>query len=380
MTKVLMYEGVDGHGECLPSYYFYFKELGYDVEFIIKTKLANEQALWMLDKVPTYIISAPIHKPAHFKEIKSKVHNLFKYDLYFITTLNKHTYEFVKLLYKNGIPRNKIIFQCHLNYNYYLEQTKHDMYLNQNGFVLGNDDQKVFPKLSPIKSIPNFEHPDIIKNYKKEATLLIGGLSHIHFKNFEKFIQAVEELNSEGYNIKINVTGIRELGNYILPKSPCINYLGRLNFKDMAKQYIENDFLFVLFDEYALTCLDDHHSFLKGRVSGSKNMSIIYKIPLVAQKPFQKAWDLDDTNSISYEGHEYKQVLIDLLKTKKETYNSIKKALYEREKAETDISMQNLKDKLAFVTALPAAKYPNCIPALTLRHRSPIKKSNYIHY
>ena len=47
----------------------------------------------------------------------------------------------------------------------------------------------------------------------------------------------------------------------------------------MAQQYLLNDYLFVLFDTKPFMCLEDHKTFLDGRVSGSRNMSIIYKIP-----------------------------------------------------------------------------------------------------
>ena len=346
MPKVLIYEGVNGHGECLPSYYYYFKELGYEVDFAIKNKIVDEKALWMLDNPTIYSIVEAVHKSQHVIELEKKVPNLFKYDLYFISTLNKDCYKTVQFLYRNGISRNKILFQDHLNYKYFLEQSGKDILLGKNGFTLGMADQHILSQLSPIKSINNFRHKNLTKNFEKDLNIFIGGLSHIHFKNFEKFIKAVEELNNEGYNIKINVTGIRELGDYILPESSCINYLGRIDFKSMANQYIINDFLFVLFDTKALMCLKDHQTFLDGRVSGSKNMSIIYKIPLVVQKPFQLAWGLDDNNSISYNGNDYKEVLLDLFKIKMDRYNNIIENLKIKEKQEFELGLNNLKNKI----------------------------------
>lgn len=347
--KVLIYEGMDGHGECLPSYYYYFKELGYDVEFALKIRVAKEKPLWMIDHPKVYISEKSAVKPEHLTELQRKIPNIFGYDLYFIATLNKASYAFVKMLYANGVRNNRILYQCHLNYDYYLKQSHNDLYLAKNGFVLGIDDQKTLPQLSPIRSIPNCEHARLTQDFDKKLNIFIGGLSHIHFKNFEKLVKDTESLNKEGYNIKLNVTGIRELGNYVLPNSSCVNYLGRIDFKDMADHYIKNDYLLVLFDEKPFMCLEDHMSFLHGRVSGSKNMSLIYKIPLVVQKAFQTSWKMDDTNSISFEGHDYRQVLLQLFDIKAEQYNSIIDGLRIQEHIEAKLSLNNLKEKIALI-------------------------------
>lgn len=357
--KVLIYEGMDGHGECLSSYYYFFKKLGYEVEFALKERIVKEKPLWMINNAKVYSIIKRIDKPQHLDEIKKKIPGLFSYDFYFIATMNKHTHRFAEFLNKNKVSSNKILFQDHLNYKYYLDQTGRDMKLSKNGFTLGMVDHNILPQLSPIKSIPNFEHKKITQNFDKSLNIFIGGLSHIHFKNFEKFIQATEELNEEGYDIKINVTGIRELGDYVLPNSKCINYLGRIGFKDMSEQYLVNDLLFVLFDINPLMCPVDHQTFLDGRVSGSRNMSIMYKIPLVAQQQFLSAWGLDDSNSISYVGHDYKKVLLDLFQIKKEQYNMIIDNLHKKEKEEIALGLDNLKNKIDSVKSVQEVKISN---------------------
>lgn len=357
--KVLIYEGMDGHGECLSSYYYFFKKLGYEVEFALKERIVKEKPLWMIDDAKIYSIVKRIDKSQHLDEIKSKIPRLFSYDFYFIATMNKHTHRFAEFLSKNKVSSNRILFQDHLNYKYYLDQTGRDMKLSKNGFTLGMVDHQILPQLSPIKSIQSFEHKKATKDFDKNLNIFIGGLSHIHFKNFEKFVQVTEELNEEGYNIKINVTGIRELGNYILPDSKCINYLGRIGFEDMSKQYLTNDLLFVLFDTEPLMCPEDHQTFLDGRVSGSRNMSIMYKIPLVVQKQFQLAWGMNDSNSISYVGHDYKKVLLDLFKVKKEQYNLIMDNLHKKEKEELDLGLNNLKNKIESLKSIPEIKASN---------------------
>lgn len=377
--KVLIYEGASGHGECLSSYYAFFKKLGYDVDFVIRDVVENEKPLWMIEEnVTTYIIknpsscySAQIKK--HMDEIKSKVPNLFSYDFYFISTLNQPEYFFVCLLCKNGVDKQRILHQNHLDYMKFLKDTHNDITLGQNGFTLGTVNG-FFPQLSPSVNISKINHQKR-KIDKNEMTIFISGLARIHFKNFELLVDSVEKLNSEGMNININITGVREQRGYELPKSKYINYLGRIDFKNMAKHYCEDDFLLVLFDENALVMQKEHDTFLNGRVSGSRNMSIMYKIPLVVQKPFQLSWGLDDNNSISFLGHDYEKVLLKLFSIKKEQYNNIIESLEKKEKEEFDFCVENLKTKIA---SLDKNKYNNYVKIV---YKDPPKpRTDFIHY
>lgn len=384
--KVLIYEGMPGHGECLSSYYAYFKELGYDIDFVIRENVANEKPLWMLNDVKIYSITSTSNARyarmlPHLNEIKQKVPDLFEYDLYFIGTFNQDGYNFVRFLSEHGIGKNKILFQHHLNYKTFLKQSMNDITLGQNGFTLGMADHDHFPQLAASINITKKSHKKQNKNLNK-ITIFFAGLSHIHFKNFELFVKAVDELNRDGKDIKVNVCGIREQKNYVLPVSPNINYLGRISFEESIEHYCNDDFIFVLFDEKALDCLDEHHMFLDGRISGSRNMSIMYKIPLVVQKPYQQSWGFDDTNSIGYEGHDYKKVLLDLCDVNKIKYNSIIDNLCIKEKEEFKLCVNNLKNKIEF---LKTNTYNNTIGSNFISSRSITKinhrkKRDFIHY
>lgn len=373
--RVLIYEGINYHSECLSSYYAYFKELGYEVDVVMGENRYKEKPFWMLKDITIYTLSnlASSSLDKHTKEIKEKIPNLFKYDIYFISTLISSTYGFIKFLLKNGIKRNQILFQSHRNYKTFLAFTKNDNSLANNGFTLGLSNEK-FPQLSPIKNCTSLEHTYLNKNLN-ELNLFIGGLSHIHFKNFEALVKAAEKLTKMGKPIKIKVTGIREQRDYILPESDCVEYLGRLDFEEMAKQYVFNDYCFVLFDENAFSCIADHKVFLRGRISGSRNMSIMYKIPLVVQKAYQKSWGLDDTNSISYDGHDYINILSDLFKITKEQYNTIIQNLQLKEKIEFTHCLKNLSTKLDFIKTLPDLKINKKDSSSKLR-----KKDRYITF
>ena len=387
MKKVLIYEGMNWHGECLSSYYSYFTELGYDVSFVICESRANEYPLWMIDNVKVYTITNqasrnPILFKKHADEIISKIPDLFEYDLYFVCTMLSDSYEFIKLLYRHGVGRNKILHQNHREYSTFLIWTNNDFYLGQNGFNLGIDKTKHFSQLSPIKNETKLEHPKT-ETKSDKINIFISGLAKTHFKNFEKLVKDVEQLNKDGYNINIDVSGIRQKGDYILPKSKYVNYLGRLSFIDIAHKYCSSDFLLVLFDEKPLTpnAINEQRTFLNGRVSGSRNMSIMYKIPLVVQKPFQLSWGLNDNNSISFIGNDYKKILLNLYNMKKEKYNSIIDELKIKEKEEFQKCLNNLKNK---ISALKTNTYKNNPAPIYNNYKINIQKrrnkKDFIHF
>ena len=379
MKKVLIYEGMNYHGECLSSYCSYFNALGYEVTFIICGSNTKDSPLWMLNEIPTYtlvntISTNPIQLQKHIQELNTKVPNLFDFDLYFIGTITKDSYEFIKYLYKNGIKRSQILHQNHRDYKTFLKFTKNDISLGYNGFVLGIDPQHKFEQFSPIKNETSLEHSKITSTFKN-LNIFIGGLSRIHFENFKKLVKAAEQLNENGYNINIEVTGIRQQGDYVLPESKHVHYLGRLSFKELSEKYCSSDFLFVLFDVNPINIKTkaDQETFLKGRVSGSRNMSIIYKIPLVVQKPFQLSWGLNDSNSICFEGNDYEQVLKELYNIKIEKYNNIIDSLKAKEQEEFDFCLNNLKNK---IKSLETNVYFNN-PIINPRN---IKKKKFINF
>lgn len=351
--RVLIYEGFDGHGECLPPYYNYFKELGFEVDFVIKDRNYKEEALWMLPSdTNIYIINSEIVQKIHIntihlKEVVKKVPKLFDYDFYFIATMNRRTFSFIKFLLNNGINRNQIMYLVHVDYAYYMAHTENNTSLLNGGFVIGFDEK--FPRFPAVKNLTNCNKKYNITLKQDELKIFVSGLDHIHFANFEKFVKVAEEFNKKGKNIKINVTGVRRKEDYVLPESECVNYLGRLNFKDMSKEYMNNDYIMVFFDKDSDTYLEDHRAFLRGRVSGSRNMSIMYQVPLLVQDPFQKSWGLDDTNSISYKGNEYKELIQRLLDLKKEEYEKIINNLGEMQEKEVELGTRNLLDKVNFL-------------------------------
>lgn len=382
--KVLLYEGMRGHGECLSSYYTYFRKLGYDVDVVSTDRVINEKPLWMVkEPVNIYSITNPSSANyaimiKHLEEIRTKVPNFFDYDIYFIGTFNKDGYQFVKYLHDHGISKNRILHQNHVNYKTYMGQCGRDVTLGWNGFTLGMVDHDKLPQLPPSINITGKNHQLLETDLAdKEITLFISGLSHVHFGNFELFVKALDEVNKEGINIKVNVCGIREQGTYVMPVSKNVNYLGRLSFRDMTDAYCKNDFLFVLFDENAISCRVEHKMFLDGRVSGSRNMSIMYKIPLVVQKPYQLAWGFDDNNCIAYEGRNYKEILMSLYNMKKEQYNKIIKALQKKEKEELQLGLKNLQDR---INGLSSNKYIETINPIIVKVPITKKKMDFIHF
>lgn len=344
--KVLIYECAGGHGECLPSYYSYFTRLGYEVSFIIDRKVCEDKPLWMLQNPKISVINTPAME--HKKHINEVMHlgDIFNYDFYFIATLNKHTYPFIQYLQQHNIDNTKILFQNHLNTQYFLENTNNNTALLENGFVLTHSPD--FSSLPPIANNSGLIKQKIKTNFDK-INILVTGLDKIHFTYFDRFMKIVDKLNEKGYDIKVKLTGIRRRGTYKIPVSANLEYCGRVNFEELTKLYINNDFLMTFFDKNAEQYKEEHHSFLKGRTSGSRNMSIIYGIPMLVQKAYQESWGMDDTNSIHYNNTEYESLLLSLFKMLPYQYNSIMQKLSEIQNKEIDLCLFNLNNKIEYM-------------------------------
>lgn len=346
--NVLIYEGMGWHGECLPSYYGYFKKLDYDIDFIIERKSLNDKPLYSIEKpniLVTLQTSAKDFKQ-HIKEISNAGSKLFKYDFYFIATLNEFTYPFVKYLIDHGIKYEQILVQSHRNKTNFLKDTKNDYSLLNNGFTLTPSTD--FSFLPPIYNNTK-QTKEKIKKYFDKINILITGLDKIHLSYFTEFIKVVDELNNDGLDIKVNVTGARRCGDYKFPLSKNLKYLGRVNFEELANLYLTNDFLMTFFNSENIKYRKDHLEFLNGRISGSRNMSVIYGIPLLLQEPYQKPWGLDDSNSICYKHTEYKELLMSLFTLPPKKYNDIIENLLKLQNEEVEQCVENIRKKTDYI-------------------------------
>jgi len=347
--SVLIYEGMEWHGECLPSYYSYFKKLGYDADFIITRKSLNDKPLYSIKNpnILSVVQASAKDSDKHIKEISYIGSKLFRYDFYFIATLNEFTYLFIKYLLDHGIKYEQILVQNHRNKMTFLKYTKNDYKLLNNGFSLAKTNDFAF--LPPIYNNTK-QTRQKIKKYFDKINILITGLDKIHFPYFSEFIKVVDELNNDGLEIKVNVTGVRRCGEYKLPLSKNLKYLGRVSFEELENLYITNDFLMTFFNSEDIKHKNDHLEFLNGRISGSCNMSIMYGIPLLLQEPYQKSWGLDDSNSIHYKSTEYKELLMSLFTLSPEKYNNIIENLLALQNKEIDQCVESIKEKTDFIT------------------------------
>lgn len=341
MKKALVFDLVYGHGECLSSYIYYFEQLGYEVDVCARESVLNENPLCLLKS--NHIVYSMKDKVDPFNEL-IKLVDMSQYELIFFSTFNHETYS-VSMKLAHKFPELIVLYQEHSNIKHFLRESGNDSNIVKNSFCLGS--VKEFPQVSPVY----FGDVKKSEKNKDKLVLFISGLDKIHKDAYENFVKVIDGLVEEGYNILVNVCGVR--GNWNTTTSKNINILGRISFEELYSYYINSDFLIVLFDEYATNFPDIQTEFLSGRTSGSRQCSIGFNIPLILQKGYQKSWGFSNSNSISFEKKNIKKAIIAAYNIKEEKYNGMVKSLIDLRKKYTDLAISNISNKMEDIHSRP---------------------------
>lgn len=343
MKKVLIYDCVYGHGECLTSYIYYFQKLGYTVDVCARESVLNENPLSLIDTKEINIFSMT-DKVDGFQEL-SRLVDLSEYDIIFFATFNREEY-MISVKVANKFPDIIILYQEHSHIQHFLKEAGNDDRIIKNAFCLGDIEE--LPQVSPVY------FGKVKKLVKKEnsLSLIISGLDKIHEEAYKRFVKAIDELVKDGYNISVKVCGIRGDWNYT--KSKNIEVLGRIPFNELYDLYQNTDFLVVLFDQYAKTDKETQIEFMSGRTSGSRQGSIGFQIPLIIQKGYLKSWGLSNTNSISFDRNNIKSAIVKAYNLSNEDYSKMNKSLFALQKKYIDKSVKNISDKLKEISENPS--------------------------
>lgn len=135
--------------------------------------------------------------------------------------------------------------------------------------------------------LENIPRKDVWTNFRKKElnkdSFNIGFIGILRYKkSIKKLIQAVEELEDIGINVKVNFSGgsipddLTEIKSYI-KKSHLFNFSGPFQYKkDIQRLYSDIDLIFAVYDEYDLNC--------KIALPNKLYESMITKIPILVAK------------------------------------------------------------------------------------------------
>lgn len=293
-NSVLLVECNNLHGETLPGYIKYLKDLGYNIDVIVTPRIYFENPFVRLDKsLINNLFKLEIQDIIKFFNLKKiekyKYIIINSYHLYYSRKKNELVpfFELFKNVNENS---QKFIFVEH-----HLEDTNKKL-LSENRVIQLADFN--FQTPHPVFCNPNYFGE--IKLHKKNEIInfiTIGELAS-HRRNSNLLIDAVKKLYTEGIdNFKITVIGYGKLDDVPKEIHKFFDIKGRLPFKQMYNQLEEADFFLTLLDPEN----EKHDRYIKDGTSGSFQLIYGFNKPCIIAEKFAKYHYFDNKNSVIYE-------------------------------------------------------------------------------
>ncbi len=327
-NTVLLLETNDCHAECLPGFAKYLLDLGYNVDVLTLSSLAQEKAFsnFQHDRLELYSFPRILFDFI----IKSKKIK----DYYKILLSSSYSYFHkspVIHAFPNIIGDNLIIVSHDLNdLKTEFEQSE----LNNNKIImLGN--------IGNAKMV-NAHYFGDFKTHKKNSKTVfvtVGGIEPSR-KNHKILIDAIETISKKTNNFKITIIGNGNIETIPQNIRKFIDIKGRLNFPDMYNEMEIADFFLPLLDPENPA----HDRYITSGVTGSAQLIYGFKkIPVINEK-FVNFYNFNNTNSVIYESNsDLSTAMISAINMTDAEYN---KKLNELKSVAMDIykeSINNLK-------------------------------------
>lgn len=337
--SILIIEPNPYHGEILPGISQYFLELGYSVDVFIRDEVAIENPFCLYPKKEKinifYGSSEDIKKTLTEDKIK-------KYYLVCISSSafwDTKTYFGSYIDYLGFIPSGQIgsIF---IEHN--LDSLKEDKcnYLFEFNRIFS-----IFPRIYDNKPTtfinPHYFGEEISSNKDDKLTkFIIIGSTNPSVKNTDLLIKTVGELLDQKIdNFLIYIIGSGDLQIPERLKNNVI-YLGRKNFSELYRYISNSDYIIPLLDP----SIKEHEKYIDKTTTGSLQLSIGFKKPLVINDIFAKAYGLDKKSSIIYTKDNLKLAMKNAILLKVSKNNVYKNITNNIEKIKNELHNQSLEN------------------------------------
>lgn len=322
---VLIIETNKFHGELLPGIAHYFKNLGFNIEFLLEQKLLEEEAL---ATIPFNYRVFALNKK--FLNKLKKCRKLKKYSCIYINS--HYDYKRQKLVRDmlQTFSQNRVVEMCH-DMNHISE----DRIKMQNFFTLAEYLPGLTLNTHYFGSIPFKKDKNDIVNFT-----LIGNIESKR-KNFNLLSGAVQKLLTAGYkNFKIVVIGSGDFFNYLNPEiKNFFEVRGRLSYPEMYRAAAEADFNLALLDPEN----SDHMRYITRATSGNFQLVYGFATPCVIEETFAARHGLNSSNSLVYHGNEnLSSAMIEAIKMTTDEYAAKKSQLRKLTGRLAALSQQNL--------------------------------------
>lgn len=313
-NSVLIFEPLDFHGECLPTWVKYFNTMGYHVDLMITPKMAKDMPLVRLPKNSDYSIIEVLPKDRvkilENKKILNYKHILVSSSWAFDSDYHSILHEF-KIL--NNHPSLHIVEHSLRNIDRMDEQS----FLDKNRLITLWDFKKGI-----MVNPSDFGNVQITP--KNVTTFIVVGT---HRKDFQTLFNAAEKLLEKTENFHIIIVGKFFPQKYSIPEKikPFITFTGRINYPQVYYLMERADFYLPLWDK------NIHKTFLKdGRVSGSLQLILGFKKIPIMQKEWAELYKFDNKNSLTYNSNNLAPEMLKAIKMSPKTYREYQRHLHEK--------------------------------------------------
>lgn len=331
--SVLIVEPNDCHYEVIPGYAKYLKQLGYNVDIVLRRERQLDFLKASDPDIRVYSMENDICSVLEDSRLKKYRYLLFSSSVRYVSGMPGNSPEqplVTNFFEKIDFSQDKIIFVQH-----HMERKTN--FKNQIALAdLHNEYSKNFLMVNPhyfgkIEITPKSN--DITK------FIVVGNISPWR-KNFSLLLNAIKDLSLKTDKFKVIVVGSGELKGISEDIVKFFDVRGRLSYEDMFKAMEEADFFLCLLDPES----EDHQRYITVGTSGGFQLVYGFEKPCLIQKNFADVYGFDNTNALVYEKNE--DLSVEMLKAidmSSKDYDDKQKQIAMRAEKIRNLSLDNLR-------------------------------------
>ncbi len=276
------------HAETLPGYVHYFKELGYNVDVFLTFENAVERPFARMHYEFRVFVGSNMEIQKWIQREKMNQYKLIFFSTQFFNNI---------IYLPSTLPvtcHNKVIAIDHAIEKSAIWARDESLFwqMRNNGLTATLSQTEGYNRINPhyfgdIAITP--------KNLEKTVFVTVGSIKPC-FKNHSLLIDAVGHLVNSGIqDFTVYIIGS---GDIDIPQNlkEYIQKLGRLDFPTMYSEIEKADYILALLDPL----VEAHHSYLKGMTSGTVQLALGFRKPILINEEFAKVYNLSQNDSIIY--------------------------------------------------------------------------------
>ncbi|MEM7329329.1 MAG: glycosyltransferase [Pseudomonadota bacterium] len=337
----LYVEGNSHHAELIPGYFSLLSDAGYDIVVVTRIGIDAHDAL---SRMPNSAVAGAFELNLHDMKRFLRSDALLKYEFTFFgsaTLVEPDFFVFESILDFTGRrPKAR-------RGNILVEHAAETMLMRtdklpaEQHFALR--EMKVGTHLLPMLAPVGFGKIQPADHTHTVVFLVVGRLD-ANVRDVEGLYSAVRDLMKDnGPPFVVNLVGGTQSVEIPMDIRECFNVLGYLGFADLYRTIERSHFLLPLLNSKT----EAHRAYLKFKTTGTRQLSLGFSVPMVADFEFAVANEFDGTNAITYEPGDLSDGMARARQLGSDDLKSLQAALkLKKQKVHAD-SLENLRTALA---------------------------------